>query len=221
MMRGVRTIAVLGIALVLSSAPGCTYTVAGPTPPPVEPPAATCPPRVEYGSGDVTFAWGSGKPTSSEIDTRLLSDDLVRAWKQRGYIVDAQFVPEGSFSGHADYNVTLSGSQRNETSFSMLVLHALTLTLAPYWVTRHYDLQVTLEDVATAQRYGACVQGEDKTYVETLLLLALPFAHRGHRATAQRMGDHLYEQFHRQGAFRCTSEAPAAMSRSAADACAR
>lgn len=209
MTSGIRMVAVLGVLLVLSGAPGCTYTVAGPTPPPIEPPATTFRPRVEYGANDVTFVWGGGKPTPSEIDARLLSDDLIEAWKQRNYISEAHDAADRAFAGGADYNLTVSGSQRNETSFGMLVLHALTLTLAPYWVTQHYDLQVTLEDVRTAQRYTASIQGDDTTYVETFLLFALPFANRGHRTTVQRMGDHLYDELSRQGAFQRTSERPA------------
>jgi hypothetical protein len=41
----------------------------------------------------------------------------------------------------------------------------------------------------------------DTTWVEPILILALPFAGHGHLTTMQRVGDDLFDQFRRQGAF--------------------
>jgi hypothetical protein len=46
--------------------------------------------------------------------------------------------------------------------------------------------------------------------VELFLLFALPWAGRGQTETMQRMGDHLYDQLYRQGAFQVAAEPPTA-----------
>ena len=134
----------------------------------------------------------------------------MTAWKKRGYISDEQFLDDEPFSGTADYNLTLTGSLRGDTSFGMQVLNAVTLLLVPYTVTQHYDLHYVLEDTKSGKSYGASVQRSDTTWVELFLLLALPFAQHGHYATVREMGDDLFDQFYRQGAFHESGNVPAA-----------
>jgi len=151
--------------------------------------------------GEFTFLLGSGTPQSSLFDGELLGGELMGVWKQRGYIRGAQLVEGGAFSPTSDYRLTLNGSLRGDTSFWLELLNALTLTLLPYTVTHHYNLQYVLENVRTGQAYEASVQESDETWVEGLLVFALPFAQRGHEETVERMADHLYEQLARQRAF--------------------
>ncbi len=192
----------MGALLALSGASACVFTGAGTKPQPTEPATPTFRPRVEHAVGDFGFAWGEGELTMSTIDGGLLSNEIMDAWKQRGYAADGRFVESKEFSGKADYNLTLTGSQRNTASLFLEALNAFTLTLFPYTVTQRYELTYVLEDVANGKTYRAAVQGWDVTYVGVLVLPAFPFAHRGHAATMMQMADSLYEQFRRQGAFK-------------------
>jgi len=198
-----------GVVLALSAICGC-QTLAGKTPPPIEPPVGPFQPTVEHTVGDFTFAMAGADMKPSHLDGKLLSKEIMCAWKERGYIRDAEFVDEGEFSGTADYHLTLSGSQHNDSSFLMELLNALTLMFLPYSVTQEYDLHYVLHDVKTGATYQASVQGADKTQIEIFLLLTFPVNPRGHSVTINRMGAHLYDQFYRQGAFQLAQPVPPA-----------
>jgi hypothetical protein len=197
-------LACLSAALV--SATGC-QTLAGRKLPSIEPPAPSFQPSVEHSVGAFTYVMNSADPKPSTLDGKLLGNEVMRAWKERGYVRDERLVKKGEFSGTADYHLTLSGSQHNEVSFFAEVLSALTLMFAPYTVTQNYDLHYVLEDVHSGAKYTASVQETDQTQVQLFLLFTFPLAKRGHRDTMQRVGDHLYDQFYRQGAFQKGSPA--------------
>lgn len=187
---------------------GCSYSVAGTKLPAITPPRPSFQPHIEQTVGDFSFTLEGGKIITSNFAGRTLNNDILRSWKDRGYVRDAKYVESGLFSRTADYNLTLSGTQYGESSIGMQLLSGLTLMLLPYEVTQHYDIQYTVEDVKSGKKYSASVQESDKAYVELFLLFALPVAQRGHQDTVQRMGDHLFEQLYRQGAFRDAGEAP-------------
>jgi hypothetical protein len=194
----------------LCLASGCVLTVAGPTPPAIEAPAPiTFQPRVEHTVGDFAFTLEGGKMVTSEFVGHTLSDQIMKAWKERGYISGAQFVEAGAFSHAADYDLTLSGSQYGESSIFLQILCGLTLFLTPYSVTQNYDVQYVLDDVRSGQHYSATIQGQDKAWVQLFLLFALPVANRGHEETVGRIADHLYQQFRAQGAFQPIAPVPA------------
>ena len=117
------------------------------------------------------------------------------------YISEENFVDSSAFSGKADYNLSLSGSQYGESSIGMQILSGLTLFLVPFTVTMNYDIQYTLTDVKSGKKYTGAVQEANKIYHELFLLFALPFSQNGNSAMFERIGDHLYNQFYRQGAF--------------------
>ena len=87
----------------------------------------------------------------------------------------------------------------------MQILSGLTLTLIPYTVTQNYDIQFTLTDVRTGKKYSGGVEESNKIYVELFLLFALPFTAGNEQALFERIGDHLYDQLYRQGAFQSTT----------------
>jgi hypothetical protein len=175
--------------------------------PPIEPPTASFQPRVEYAVSDFTFHMNEVEPKTSTLDGKLLSNEIMRAWEKRGYVSDATFVgtPE-QFSSNAAYRLTVSGSQHNISNFWLEPLNAMTATLYPYVVTQEYDLHYVLE-THDGLTYEATVQASDRTVVDLVFLLTLPFKNCGHNTTVRRMGDYLYDQFYRQGAFQ-RSEAP-------------
>ncbi len=192
------------LALLLLS--GCYYTTVGTKLTPIAPPRPVFQPSVEYTIGDFSFTLEGGKMVTSNFAGRLLTSGILDKWKERSYIRDAQYVESAAFSGKADYNLTLSGSQYGESNIAMQILCGLTLFLLPMTTTQHYDVQYALMDVRSGKQYSAGVQESNKTYSELFLLFALPWARRGQQEMMARMGDHLYDQLYRQGAFQRSPE---------------
>jgi hypothetical protein len=200
----------LAYALPLCLASGCAITVAGPTPPAIEPPAPTAfQPRVEHTVGDFAFTLEGGKMVTSNVVGRSLSELIMAAWAKRGYISSAAFVDSGAFTHDADYELTLSGSQYGESSIFLQIVCGLTFFLTPYTVTQNYDVQYVLVDRRGGRHYSAAIQGQDKAWVQLFLLFALPVANRGHEETVGRIAEHLYQQLRDQGAFQPAAPAPA------------
>ncbi len=156
---------------------------------------------VEQTVGDFEFTLEGGKMVTSNKAGRLLNDEILKRWKKQGYIADFTYVPDAAFTGNAAYNLTLSGSQYGESSLAAQFFSGLTLFLIPYTVNTRYDIQYTLENVKTGQRYSASVADSYRTIVQLLLFVAAPFSGSGVSETFDRMGDHLYEQLRTQGAF--------------------
>ena len=200
---------VLLAVLILGAGSGCTYTVSLDVPPPIEPSPPSAQPAVEHTVAAFSFALGGGDMETSIFDGRQLSNEIMNAWKESGYIRSQQYVADAAFSGTADYHLTLRGRQRGETSWTMQILNALTLGLIPYTITQQYDFEYLLQNVKTGAQYTAFVHASDKTWVQPLLVFALPFHSRGHDQTMQRTGDYLYEHFRLQGAFTEPTNPPA------------
>ena len=203
-------VARLALVLLSTMLGGCVYTVATNAPPPVsiQPPPPASPPRLEYTVGDFAFTLEGGKMVTSHYVGKTLSGQIMSAWKERGYISDAQFVENGAFGEAAPYRLTLHGSQYGESSIVMQILSGLTFFLLPYSVTQQYDLQLLLEDARSGSQYSARVQGSGKAWIQLVLIFALLVGQRGHEETVRNIGDHLYEQLVREGAFQPPPQAP-------------
>lgn len=186
---------------------GCTYTVPDEKLARLDVPPGALRPRMEYTLGSFAFALAGREMAPYSFEGRHLVEELALSWQRRGYVDEAKYVDAAAFSSTADYHLTLNGALRAETSFGMQVLNALTLFLLPYTVTQHYDVECILEDTGSGGMYVARLQTSEKTWVDLLLVLALPWAQRGHLATVDRMGEHLYDQLQRQGAFQGRCEA--------------
>lgn len=188
--------AVCGMAL-----SGCAYITDGTKLGPISPPANTMKPMVEHTVGDFAFTLEGGKMVTSNLAGTLINQNVMDAWQDKGYIRDHEAVEPGEFTGKADYQLTLSGSQYGDSSIGMQILSGLTLTLIPYTVTQSYDIQYTLADVKTGKKYSGSIEESNKGYVELFMLFALPFSKQNQDAMFGRIGDHLYDQLYRQGAF--------------------
>ena len=132
---------------------------------------------------------------------RMLNDELLERWKKQGYIAGHTYVPSSQFTGKADYNLTLSGSQYGESWIALQIVSGLTLFLIPHSVNTRFDIQYTLENVKTGAKYSAGVEDSYKMWSELFLVFALPFSGKGSSQTFNGMADHLYEQLRAQGAF--------------------
>lgn len=95
----------LAALLFLSGWAGCTYTVAGDTPEPIEAPRPSFQPTVEHTVAEFSFALGSGDMATAIFDGRLLSIEIMESWQDRGYVRAQQYVADASFSGTADYHL--------------------------------------------------------------------------------------------------------------------
>jgi hypothetical protein len=190
-------------AAILASAglaTGCITTAVGNLPP-ITPQIAAIRPSLEQTVGDFEFTLEGGKMITSNKAGRLLNDEILKRWKARGYVSSYVYVESSGFTGKADYNLTLSGSQYGESSIGMQILSGLTLFLLPYTVDTKYDLQYVVENVKTGEKFSAAVEDSYHTTVELLLFVAAPIAARGQSKTMDAIADHLYDQLRRKGAF--------------------
>jgi hypothetical protein len=192
----------VALVVALACVSGCTFTVVGDQPAAIAPLQPVVRPTIEYSVAEFSFALGAGDFAPSIFDGHQLGEEIMEAWVKRGYVqAEPQYVVDGAFTQAAEYRLTVRGSQRGDTGWTMEIINALTLGLVPYTIDQHYKLEFVLEDARSGTSYEADVRATDKTWVEPLLIFALPWANRGHRATMQRVGDELYAQFRRQGAF--------------------
>jgi len=196
--------------LLLTLASGCTYVTEGIKLGPITPAPNSMQPTVEHTVGDFSFTLEGGKMITSNFAGKLINDNVLNAWKDRHYIKDYSYKESGAFSGNADYNLTLTGSQYGESNIGMQILSGLTLFLIPYTVTTNYDIQFTLTDVKSGKKYSANVEESNKAYSELFLLFALPFTAHNQQSMFERIGDHLYHQLYQQGAFQGGSAPDAA-----------
>jgi hypothetical protein len=203
--RCVRSLA----AVALLQLAGCVYTTAGTKLPPLTPPAPSFKPSVQYTVGDYEFRLVGGAMISGTQAGKLVNAAIMEAWKEKGYVQYATEVDDGRFTNTVDYNVTLSGTQYGESSIFLQIVSGLTLTLLPYTVTQNYDLQYTIEEVRSGNKYSGSAQDSNTAYIELFLLLALPWGQRGQEQLMATMGDHLYSQLTEQGAFRSAPVAAA------------
>lgn len=186
--------------LLVASGTGC-ITIAGGGLPAIRPAAPSVAATVEETVGDFSFTLEGGKLVTSIKAGRLLNGEILSCWKKKGYIAEHTYVESSRFTGKADYDLTLSGSQYGESSIAMQILSGLTLFLIPYSVDTRFDVQYTLENVKTGAKYSAAVEDGYATWIELFLFLAAPVSTRGAAKTWDGMADHLYEQLRAQGAF--------------------
>jgi hypothetical protein len=190
-----------GSLLMICLISGCAYTTKGNKLGPITPPSPAFQPAIEHTVGDFSYSLEGGKLVTSNFAGKLVNEQILDGWKDRKYISDQHYVESGAFTGKADYNLTLSGSQYGESSIGMQILSGLTLFLIPYTVKQNYDIQYTLSDVKTGKKYTGSVQESNKIYAELFLLFALPFGQQGQKEMFERIGDHLYNQLNQEGAF--------------------
>jgi hypothetical protein len=171
--------------------------------------APEVPPTLEQSVGNFSFHLDGGKMITSNKAGRMINDEILKAWKKKGYIVKSEYVKSAQFTGQADYNFTLSGSLYGESSIFLQILSGLTLFVIPHTIEQKFDIQYTLEDVRTKQKYGASVEDSYTQWGQLFLIFAAPWSGNGARNTYEAMADHLYDQLRRDGAFDgSTAKAP-------------
>jgi len=191
------------------SATGC-ITISGKQLPPLEA-AITAPmnaPTIQETVGNFSFHLDGGKMITSNKAGRVINGEILRIWKKKGYIASSEYVKSSGFTGQADYNLTLSGSLYGKSSIAMQILSGLTLFVIPYSIEQKFDIQYTLEDVHTKQKYGSAVEESYTQWSELFLIFALPWATQGSSAAYEAMADHIYDQLRSEGAFDSSGAVP-------------
>lgn len=164
-------------------------------------PSGTVPSIEDTIAGTFSFHLDGGKMITSNKAGRIINEEVLRLWHEKGLIHGAKYVKSSTFTGGGDYNLTLDGNQNGESSILLQIISGLTLTAIPYYVTTQYDLRYTLENSKTGAKYSAKVSDEHTTVVGLLLFPFMPFAQGGRTRTMERIGNHVYQQLSDQDAF--------------------
>ena len=166
-----------------------------------EPVAPEILPNLQQTVGNFSFHLDGGKMITSNKAGRMVNDELLKVWKRKGYIKGSEYVKSSQFTGQADFNLTLSGSLYGRSSIFMQILSGLTLFVIPHTIEQRFDIQYTLENVRTKEKFGASVEDSYTQWSQLFLIFGAPWSQRGARSTYEVMADHLYEQLRRDGAF--------------------
>jgi len=135
-------------------------------------------------------------------DGRMVNDRVIDIlWKDNDYISESTYVELGSFTGNADYNLTLSGKHIVDSSVAMQIICGLTLMIVPSFVDQEYDLTYTLENVKTGKVYKTTVRETESMAMWLLFFPAFPFSMVGSMNAIEHLSEHAYQDFVKQGAF--------------------
>lgn len=197
----------LALCVLLASTSGCV-TIAGnalqdlPRVTPLEKP------RVEQTIGEFSFHLDGGKMITSIKAGRYFNAEVLDRWKKWGYISSQTYVKSGAFSGGADYEITLGGTQDGDSSIVLQILSGLTLYAIPHYVDTRLDAYFDVKDRRTGATYRADVSDSFNTVISLLMIPFSPFAQGGRTRTWDRIAANLYQQLLEQGAFGGAAVAP-------------
>jgi hypothetical protein len=191
---------ICGTGLILTTLNGC-MTFSGDRLSELEPITPKNTPFIEESIGDFTMHLDGGKMVTDNKAGRVINDIILENWKESNYISGFNYVPKQKFTGNAEYNLTLRGHQEGKSSVFMQVISGLTLFIIPNNMNTSYDLIYELEEVKTGKKYTTEVS-EDMTTTQWLLFFpAFPFSFIGASNTYERLSEHAYQDFVKQGAF--------------------
>jgi hypothetical protein len=167
---------------------------------PIEPMVS---PKIEITvSKDYIYEIGEKLVITGNKDGREVNERVIETlWENNGYISDSTYVELGNFTGNADYNLTLSGSHKEDSSTVMQIINGLTLMLIPYTEYQKYKLVYTLENVKTGKTYTTKANETESMVRSILFFPALPFSMNGSVKSMKHLSEHVYQDFVKQGAF--------------------
>jgi hypothetical protein len=134
---------------------------------------------------------------STVIDS--VSTSILARWKSNDLISD--YGAPGNLKTEPDYTLSLSGIRNEDGSIAGAVLSGLTLMLIPTSSTLIYDLNAQFVNHHTHKAYNVPFKNGVTTYLQILLLPALPFSWIGGYNMLADMSDYLYSELSKQGAF--------------------
>lgn len=99
------------------------------------------------------------------------------------------------------YTLTISGSQNDQSSTLVSLLHGITLQLSPDSTETTYNLIFQFEDHLTHRQYTVRAKSAYILYEELLLFPMVPAYRSGANGAINDIADYLYEELRKQGAF--------------------
>ena len=128
-----------------------------------------------------------------------IGKSMMMRWKNKDIIADYGF--SGELKKEPDYTVTLSGVRNEDGSMIGAVLSGLTLMLIPSSSTLTYDLNLEFVNNHTHKHYTVKAKNAVTTWMQILLLPALPFSWIGSNNMINDIADYSYDDLSKQGAF--------------------
>lgn len=128
-----------------------------------------------------------------------LGKSMMARWKNKDVIADYGFSDE--LKKEPDYTITLSGVRNEDGSIAGAVLSGLTLMLIPSSSTLTYDLNLDFVNNHTQKQYTVKAKNAVTTWIQILLLPALPFSWIGSNNMINDIADYSYDELRKQGAF--------------------
>lgn len=150
-----------------------------------------------------------GKMATSHYFGRVEQSSIVNQWKSAGVVDTETFQKGETWSGSADYEVVLTGSQNGKSNIGMQVLSGLTLMIIPYAVDQNYEITIKRRDVKTGEVKTATAKYRYYQLVSILHLPFFPFILVSETKADQRVAASLWCQMSPED---CKSKEPASSS---------
>ncbi len=128
-----------------------------------------------------------------------LNTSIMTRWKSKDLIAD--YGSTNDFKNKPDYTLTVSGEKNEDGSMTGAVLSGLTFMLIPATATVTYDLNFDFVNNHTNQHYSVTAKNAVTTWMQILLLPALPFSWIGSHNMLNDIADYTYDELQKQGAF--------------------
>ena len=128
---------------------------------------------------------------------------ILRTWKDRGYVSDFERISKRKPAGNTEYTLTLHGHMYND-NMPLFLLSLLTYGFIPTCTDRHVVLEYKLTNEETGQDYTAFASDYYREWFGIIFLPLCLKSTEGMTRTQERLADHIYQQFHDQGAFQTT-----------------
>jgi len=185
---------------------GCVTTAGGRLPD-LDPKPPSQRLNVEETVGEFAFDLDGGKLVTSNKAGRIFQDEVLERWQERGWIAGFDYVKSAAFTGRADREITLSGTQHGESSIILQVISGITLLVIPHYVTQNYNVIYTMRDPRTNRSFRAQASDDYTVTMGLLLFPFTPFFQGGRSETWDRIANSLFQQLLEQGAFDDTAAA--------------
>jgi len=158
-------------------------------------------PYIDVSVGDFTAHLDESKELTDDEAGKIINTEMMQSWKDNNYIRGFTLSDNNNLTEKAQYKLLLRGRQEETSSFVMQFLSAITFLLIPATSETSYNLIYELEEVQTEKKYFSDVAGSISKTTWLLLFPALPFSSMGANKTYQRISEHVYQDFAKQGAF--------------------
>jgi hypothetical protein len=128
-----------------------------------------------------------------------ISTSMMKRWQNKDLISD--YASSGGLKKDPDYTITLSGIRNEDGSIAAAILGGLTLMIIPTTATLTYNLDVEFINNHNKKHYTVKAKNAVTTWMQIMLLPALPFSWMGSNNMLNDIADYSYDELRKQGAF--------------------